>query len=206
MLVLGAKGFAKEILEVILENEVGALSFFDEVNFDTVSLFKKYRIIQNEEEALKFIRENDNRFCLGIGEPKHRRMFFERFFELGCDPVSIISKKSHIGSYNSVGEGVSIMQGSVITNDVTIGKGVLININATIGHESIIGEFSNLCPGVHISGGCVIGEGCFIGTGAVILPGIHIDDHSIVGAGAVITRNVEKGSMVCGIPGKPVVK
>ena len=92
------------------------------------------------------------------------------------------------------------MTGTVITNDVTIGEGSLINLNCTIGHDAIIGKYSELCPGVHVSGNVRIGEQCFIGTGAVILPGVTLGNHVIVGAGSVVTRDVGRGLTVKGIP------
>lgn len=37
-----------------------------------------------------------------------------------------------------------------------------------------------------------------------ILPGITIDDGSIIGAGSVITKNVEKGTIVAGNPARVI--
>ena len=66
------------------------------------------------------------------------------------------------------------MTGSVITNDISIGKGVIININCTIGHDSKIGLFVEISPGVNISGNCEIGDYTTIGTNATVLPKIKI--------------------------------
>ena len=41
-----------------------------------------------------------------------------------------------------------------------------------------------------------------IGSGAVILPGIRIADRVTVGAGAVVTANINEGSVHCGVPAK----
>ncbi|MBU1863860.1 MAG: acyltransferase [Candidatus Omnitrophica bacterium] len=45
-----------------------------------------------------------------------------------------------------------------------------------------------------------IGERVWIGTGAIILPGITIGDGAIIGAGSVVTHDVEKDSIVAGVP------
>ena len=45
-----------------------------------------------------------------------------------------------------------------------------------------------------------IGQGCFIGANASILGGVSIGDHVIVGAGAVVTKDVDSGSFVVGVP------
>ena len=39
-----------------------------------------------------------------------------------------------------------------------------------------------------------------IGAGAILSPGIVIGDGSMVGAGAVVTHDVEEGTVVAGVP------
>lgn len=51
-----------------------------------------------------------------------------------------------------------------------------------------------------------IGNDVWIGAGAIILPGVTIGDHSVVGAGSVVTRDVEKASIVVGSPARLVKK
>lgn len=48
----------------------------------------------------------------------------------------------------------------------------------------------------------IIEDGVWIGSGAIILPGIRIGARSIVGAGAVVTRDVEPGTIVAGNPAR----
>ncbi len=47
-----------------------------------------------------------------------------------------------------------------------------------------------------------IGKGCWIGWGAKIVPGVHIGDGAVVAMGAVVTKDVPKGAVVGGNPGK----
>ena len=76
----------------------------------------------------------------------------------------------------------------------------MINLSCTIGHDSIIGEFVEICPNVSISGRCKIGDLVFIGTGATILPDIKIGKNSIIAAGSVVNKNVPDNVLVAGIP------
>ena len=92
------------------------------------------------------------------------------------------------------------MTGSIITSNCHIGQGVLINLNVTIGHDSIIHDFVEICPAVNISGNCEIGKSAFIGTGAILLPSIKIGEGAIVAAGSVVIKDVPPYTLFAGNP------
>mgnify|MGYP001223356042 CR=1 FL=1 len=52
------------------------------------------------------------------------------------------------------------------------GKGVLINSNACIGHDTIVHDFCNINPGVSLAGNILIEECVTIGIGAVVKEGL----------------------------------
>ncbi len=210
MVIVGAKGFAKEILEVLyseLNYSEEKLFFFDNVNKDLPDkLFAKFSILRNYKELVNFFelyKEED--FVLGLGVPAIRRQLFNEFVALGAKPFTLISKYARIGSFsNVIEEGTSIMQGSVITNNIKIGKACLINLNCTIGHDSVLGDFVELSPNVNISGNCTIGDLTSVGTNAVLIPGVSIGRNVVVGAGTVVTKDIPDNSVVVGVPGKVI--
>lgn len=53
-------------------------------------------------------------------------------------------------------------------------------------------------------GNVVIGNRCWIGAKAVILKGVRLGDGCVVAAGAVVTRSVEPGVVVAGVPARPL--
>lgn len=52
----------------------------------------------------------------------------------------------------------------------------------------------------------IIGDNVWIGENVVILPGIKIGDGAIVGASSVVTKDVDKYTIVAGNPAKPIKK
>ena len=203
MLIIGAKGFAKELLEIFHQNnQTSNLSFYDDVNDDLPEkLFNLFPILRSEDEARLFFETISPKFTIVIGNPKLRKLIFEKFTNLGGKCISIQSKKADIGFFfNNIEEGVIITSGVIITNDISIKKGAMINLGSTIGHDSVIGEFVEICPNVSISGHCTIGDLSFIGTGAIILPNVTIGKNSVVAAGAVVTKDVPDNVLVAGMP------
>lgn len=203
MIIIGAKGFAKEVLEILHQNgQTENLCFYDDVTVDLPEkLFGQFPILRTMEQAKAYFNQTSNKFVLGIGNPRHRSMLADKFENIGGELFTIVSKNSEIGSFdNEISEGVIITSGVIITNSIKVKKGALINLNCTIGHDTTIGEYVEICPNVNISGHCKIDDGVFIGTSATLLPKVHIGKNSVVAAGAVVTKDVPANVMVAGIP------
>jgi len=203
MIVIGAKGFAKEILEVLWQlNQLDELVFYDDVNEDVPELlYGQFPILKTKESAAHYFRTVDNRFTIGVGNPISRKQIATQFEQIGGIFTSIISPLAQTGHFGTtIASGCNVMTGTVITNDIKIGKGTLINLNCTVGHDSVLGDFVELSPGVHISGHCTIGDYCTIGTNATVLPRITIGRNVIVGAGSVVTKDVPDNCLVIGVP------
>jgi sugar O-acyltransferase (sialic acid O-acetyltransferase NeuD family) len=207
MLIIGAKGFAKEVLEVFCQlKQLKKIAFYDDINIDIgESLFDAFPILKNENEVLAFFEECGNEFTIGIGNPYLRYKLCHKFSSLGGVFTSTISNTAIIGHFgNTIQDGCNIMQSVVLTNDINVGKGTIINQISSIGHDVIIGDFCEICPNVSISGNCIIGDMTFIGSGAIILPKIVIGKNVIIGAGAVVTKNIPDNSVAIGSPAKVI--
>ena len=205
MLIIGIGGFSKEVLEVCFQNnELNNLAFYDDMIPDLPELFlSKFTIIINKQQAVNYFKTIDNRFTLGVGKPSLRKILAEKFEALGGVFTSTIATNASIGHFDTiVNSGCNIMQGTILTNSITVGKGVLINQLSSIGHDVVLGDYTEICPNVAISGACTIGEQTFIGTGAIILPGINIGKNVSVGAGAVVTKDLPDNCTAVGTPAK----
>lgn len=204
MLIVGAKGFAKEILETIKPDDLNHLVFYDDINIlNNHKLFGCFRIIQNEIEAIEYFKTIDNRFTIGIGNPILRNKMVNKFLNLGGILTSTIGSKNNIGSYEiNIGEGTNILNSVTISNSVNIGKCCLIYYNIMITHDCEIGDYVELSPGATILGRSKIGNYCQIGANATILPDIRIGNNVIVGAGAVVTKDIPDNCVVAGVPAK----
>lgn len=205
MIIIGAKGFAKEVLEVLHQlNQLDSLMFYDDINVTIPELlYGKFRVLKSIEEAATHFKLVDNRFTIGIGNPVLRKKIANKFEAAGGILSSTISPSALIGSYgNLIGDGCNIMAGAIISNDVTIGNGCIVYFNSILSHDCIVGNFVEISPNATLLGRCKIGSYTQIGANATILPNVTIGQNVIVGAGSVVTKDIPDNCIVVGVPAK----
>lgn len=204
MVIVGAGGFAKEILQTFSQrNELDNIYFFDNVSEHVPEkLFDRFPVLRNFDEVKQVFEETgDDRFTLGLGNPLVRYSLNKKFTSIGGILTSTVSPHTEIGSFGTtIAPGCNILSGSIITNNVTLKIGCLINPGCSISHDSVLEDFVQISPGVRITGNCLIEGFSMLGTNCVILPKVKIGKNVVVGAGAVVTKDVPDNSMVMGVP------
>ncbi len=204
MLIIGAKGHAKEIVEIIRENDMNnEVFFFDNISENIDNHLYGYPILKSFKEVDKLFKV-DNGFTLGLGNPEIRHRLTQLLIEKGGEFRSLISKKALVATNVQYGMGINIMPFASIFNDVILGSGILVNSFASVHHNCKIGDFTELSPGCRILGRCTIGSMCSVGANAVILPGIEISANVIVGAGAIVTKHINESGVYVGNPAKKI--
>ncbi|MEE2745397.1 MAG: acyltransferase [Pseudomonadota bacterium] len=91
----------------------------------------------------------------------------------------------------------------VIEDNVLIGSGVHLyaaNHEFSEEHQAILHQ------GHRRGSKITVCSGAWIGANAIILPGVTIGENAVIGAGSVVTKDVEKASVVAGVPAKPIKK
>ena len=75
MIIAGAKGHAKEIVEIFWQLKMlDNLCFFDDVSTDLPEkVFDRFEIITEISKVVEYFKKNENHFVLGVGTPYSRR-------------------------------------------------------------------------------------------------------------------------------------
>lgn len=110
-------------------------------------------------------------------------------------------------------QGVSIGHGCRILSNVATGEPWLVSIGDRVTVSSRVTFITHDGSGWLYSdekgrryryAPIRVGSDVFIGAGATILPGVELGDHVVVGAGSVVTKSVRAGTVVAGVPARPV--
>lgn len=142
------------------------------------------------------LQVSDTFFFVAIGKNAVRRALFGRAVACGLKPVAVVSPNAVIAPGVPMGEGSYAGTGCVISVGARIGRGVIVNNLASVGHDVTVGDFAQICPGAAISGGCTIGEEALLGTHATVIPLKRIGAGATLGAGALALRDIADGESI----------
>jgi sugar O-acyltransferase (sialic acid O-acetyltransferase NeuD family) len=143
---------------------------------------------------------------VAVARSEERKSIVQKLTSSRFPFASLIHPSVQPGKSVTMGRGCILCAGVHLTVDIKIGDFVIINLNATVGHDVHLANFVSIMPGVNISGNVKVGDGAFIGSGATILQGLTIGAGATVGAGAVVTKNIAPGITVVGVPARPLKK
>lgn len=147
------------------------------------------------------LREEVDVVCAGVGDPALRKRLVEKTLEAGFQPAkTFIHPFVKVSIRNRIGAGSIVCEGSILTDNIEIGKYVIVNRSANISHDVKIGDYATIAPGANIAGNVTIGEGAYIGIGASIRENISIGAGAVIGGGAFVKDDVPDMTLAAGVP------
>ena len=144
-------------------------------------------------------------FVVAVGLPADRGRLAQRAIAAGLTATHLVHPDAQIGERVQLSDGVIVCAGAVLTTDIRLGRHVYINVRASVAHDVVMGDDTVVAPGATVCGHVQIGRGVHIGAGSTVINGsggrpLTIGDGAVVAAGACVTKDVEAGSMVAGVP------
>lgn len=199
IVIFGAGGHGKVVLDILLRSKLKVLGFLDD---DTKKINKKVLGFKILGDCSYLTKNKSVSVALGIGSNVTREKIFKKVKNSGIDIISVIHPQAVIAEGVKIGEGVVIMPGVVIGPGVVLKDGVVINTSASVDHDCHLERFCQIWPGAHLAGSVDIGEFSYVGTGASVIQNIHIGKNVMVGSGAAVIRDIPDFVTCVGVPAK----
>lgn len=206
--IFGVGGFGREVLALIKDiNKVepiwNIIGFFDD-GYEKGIMVNGYPNLGKTEDLNNW--GTPLSLAVSIGSPVIKKGILDNISNPLIDYPTLIHPSAWIGDkeFVEIGNGCIICAGVMITTNVKINDFVILNLQCTVGHDTVINNLAAFMPSVNISGEVNIGEGVYVGTGAKIINQLEIGDYTIVGAGAVVAKSLPAHCTAVGVPAKPI--
>lgn len=210
--IVGSGGLAREFLDVVESinahnRGLGLSPEFEFVGFISSELdaLAQARGPLLGSDDLLASSDLDFEYVIGIGDGIVRERLDMIATAAGRIAATLIHPMASVGRYRvDLGPGTVICANSSLTTNLVLGRHVHVNLNSTIGHDSVIADYVSINPGVNVSGNVNVGKGTMLGTGCQVIQGKSIGSQSIIGAGAVVVRDIPDDVVAIGSPARAV--
>ncbi|WP_185759742.1 sugar O-acyltransferase [Vibrio pectenicida] len=205
--IFGTSGFAQEvadICEILGYNEIVLLTHLDDcLPINGLNVIR--------ESEIEEINNKGFHFAIGVGDGHTRKKIRELYPHLIypnlIHPSATFGRNQKSKIESQVGN--IITAGVRFTTNIKIGDFGIFNLNSTVGHDCVIGDFVSVMPSVNISGNVVVENLCMIGVGATILEGntnkkITLGEESLIGANSLVRKDTVNQAIYFGIPAKKI--
>lgn len=205
LIIVGAGGFGREVLQWVKDSNRKnrrwvIKGFLSESPCDLDGYICDFNILSSVRDWTPAANQE---FLIAIGSPSLKEKVVNEMHDKGAIFTTLIHPTAQVSEFVEIGEGTIICPNAEVSPNVSIGKYCTI-LNAGIGHDVVIGDYSTISGGCFINGNVKIGKRVMAGSGVLIVPGRVIGDDVTLGIGSVIIRNVAAGVAMFGNPAKKI--
>lgn len=202
LILIGAGGYAKSVLDAVDYYNYEVVGFVDEFADEKEHL--GYPILANNLDNLDEIEKYV--YFITIGNNLNRKKWFDRIKAKGLRMINVVDRSAIVSTHASIGTGCYIGKMAIINSHAQVSDNCIVNSKALVEHGCFLSKHVNLSTNAVINGDVRIGTGSFIGSCSVTIGQLSIGEWSTVGAGAVVTKDVPCGVTVAGVPAKIIKK
>lgn len=195
--IVGAGGFAREVLWMLSDCGVGA----GVLSFHETDAYWHARDVAGLPVLPVSLLPPGADVVIAIGEPTARAALHAALPK-GLNYPTFVHPDARIGPRVRLGEGTLVAAGCILTCDIEVQAQVQLNLATTVGHDCLLESFVTTAPAVNISGNCHLGERTYVGTNACLREGLAIPADTVIGMGAVLVTAPQQPGVYVGNPAR----
>lgn len=146
------------------------------------------------------VRPTDG-LVLAIGIPQARRQVAERLEARGAHFLTLVHPTAIVADTATIGPGSVICPYAVVSDAARLGRFVLVNYHASLGHDAAAGDFAIFSPYSALAGEALVAEEVFLGMHASVGPRVQVGEGAAISAGSCALKAVDRHTLVFGVPG-----
>ncbi|MCR0326678.1 NeuD/PglB/VioB family sugar acetyltransferase [[Clostridium] innocuum] len=211
IIMIGSGGCMRELAWQILEdnkyiNKWNILGYVD----DNVSNSKDLYVgdcfipyLGNDDYIIN--TQTDLNIVVSIGSSQLRYTLVSKYCKNSYVHFpNIILNSAKVCDDLKIGKGCIIAMDARISTNIEMGNFVFANTGSLICHDGVIGDFVTISPRSQVAGNVNIGPRVEIGMNASIIQSLNIKSDVIIGAGATVIEDIKEKCTVVGVPARKI--
>lgn len=165
-----------------------------------------YKIVGTHADLLSADNLQCKNFALSMGDNRIRHELGIKLRKRGGCTPALINPLAYISRFVEISDGVIVHANSSVQADVSIGEDTVISFNVDIAHNTRIDEACFIAGSSIIGAYTHVESYTFVGVGCTVISGKvgTIGSNAYIGAGSVVTKSVDKYTVVAGNPARVI--
>ena len=197
--IIGASGHGKVVAEL------AEFCGFEVIFFDD-TLYSKKKVedwpVKGSLNDLLEKRQEISFATVAIGDSIIRNKYTEILLNAGLELPILVHPNATVSKHSQLSQGTQVLAGAVINPFSIVGISCIINTNAVVEHDCVIGNYSHICPNATLAGGVNIGQHVWFGMNSCARQLIKIGEYTTIGMGSVVVEDIPSRVLAFGVPAK----
>ncbi len=200
ILIFGAGGHAKSIMEMILQlDEFAIAGILDDNEKLRGSQVLGIPVLGTRSRLSELVDLGVNLAANGVGgilDINIRIRIFELLEGAGFTFPMLVHPRATIEPSAQVEAGVQVFANAYVGSEARLHSKCMINTNAVVSHDCEIGAYTHIAPGALLAGHVHVGDRSLIGMGVTTSIGVKVGSGVRVGNGAILLADVPDRTII----------
>lgn len=194
ILIYGAGGHAKSVMEAVLQNNVYAIAgIVDDDRRLAGNRVLGIPVLGTRLLLPALVKQGIELAANGVGgiiDIIVRVRIFELLDNAGFNFPALIHPRATVEPSAKVRDGVQVFANAYVGSEAVLHSKCMVNTNAVVSHDCEIGAYTHIAPGALLAGHVHVGERTLVGMGVTTTIGLHIGSGVRIGNAAIVLADV----------------